>query len=485
MRASLRYRALHEIREAKNLSGPVRTKIKVLCYFVLLPSAVMVAYQTCRYLFTISEAALPVVVPGMILIGTFYYFIIASELFMEISFTPDLALLRISPISSAEILGSRLFFAGVRLVPLHLSVMVYPAAVIMRLPTPGTSPIVLFAWAVVFFGWIQMLSLRTAVGLAEVSGKKGIQRETISAGIFAAGMIGISPAGYTLVDSAAWRWWQHAFWWAGTPDAALYASGAAFIFSAAWLYRDSLRHWAAASISPEASRVANACYPAGATFFSESPWVAVFQKDRKDLLRNPAYRNALLACIVLLTIALLAQWKAGDAGGPSARRMTTALALLYLVPMLVSARSISVERRMLGFYRLVLPDAAKLLDWKLQAQVPANCLICSILALPLFLLVGGGVDPHEPLHYAVAVVFCVPLLTMLALTLGTYFPTSSIHSNPIGFRIPGLVLYVVPAVVLYSLLLSRMYATAALYLPFLASATLALYLCARRRLHSL
>ncbi len=485
MRASLRYRALDESRQALRLKGPLMTKLKAASYSVLFPSAAIVAHQIHRHLLTISEAASPVVVPGMILIGTLSYFIIASELFKEISFAPDLALLRISPVSDAEVLGSRLFFVGTRLLPLYLALMVFPISIVLCPPVPGTSPGVLFVWAVAFLAWVQMLSLRTAVGLAEMSSRRRIPPELMSAAILAVGVTSGAAAGFVLMDPAGWKWWQHLLWWAGNSDPALCVSGAAFLGLSAWFYRGSLRHWPATCVLPEAGRITDGSFPSEAARFGHNPAFALLQKDKKDLMRNPAYRIAFVACFVLLPLALLVQWRAGSQAGPSERRMMTSLALLYLVPLFVSARTVSMERSMMGFYRLVLPDVAKLLDWKWRVQAVANCLITSVLSLPVFVLVRGGGDPHESLHYAAAVVVCVPLLTMLAMALGAFFPASSIVSSPIGIRLPGLAAFVAPAVVLYSLLLSRLYIATAVYLLVLAPLTLALFARARRRLRRL
>ncbi len=483
LRASLHYRALHEFREAVSVSGPFGIKLKVLSYLVLCPSSVVVALQIYRYVFKMSEAALPVAVPGMIVIGTFYYFIIASELFKEISFTPDLALLLLSPVAPAEILMSRLLFAGVRLIPLHLSVMAFPISVTICVLPSRTNPVVFVAWAVAFFASIQMLSLRTAVGLAEMSGKTHIPRELISSTTLVAGVLAASAAGFAIMDSAFWKWWQHLLWWAGSPNPVLCSSGIALLGLTVWLYLDSVHHWANTAIPPHPRHTREVGTWWGIARFSENPAIAVLQKDCRDLLRNPAYRSALIGCSVLLVVALVALWRTGGAGDKATRRMMTALALLYLVPMFVSARTLTLEKQMIGFYRLVLPEAAKLLDWKLQAQAAVNCLTCFILALPLFVL--GRVNPMEPVRYAAAVIICVPLLTALAIAIGAFFPASSTNANPIGIRIPGLLAYAVPSVILYSVLLSRMIIAGVLYLLFLAPVTAALYVLGRLRLREL
>ena len=91
-----------------------------------------------------------------------------------------------------------------------------------------------------------------------------------------------------------------------------------------------------------------------------------------------------------------------------------ALSMIYMAPLFVSARTVSLEYRMIGFYRLVLPKVERLLDLKWRAQAVVNCLIVGGMAMPFFLLVRQGAKSFEPAYYAAAAIVYVPLLTMLA-----------------------------------------------------------------------
>lgn len=162
--------------------------------------------------------------------------------------------------------------------------------------------------------------------------------------------------------------------------------------------------------------------------------------------------------------------------------MFACLALLYLVPLMTSARTVALELRMLGFYRLILPKLEYLLDLKWRAQAVLNCLIVALLAFPYFLFVRQGPKPCEAAYFTGCVVVYVPVLTMLALALGTFFPARTVSINPIGMNKWGIILYALLAIVLYSFLLNYMFLDILIYSLFLIPLTLLLYLGARRYL---
>jgi len=116
------------------------------------------------------------------------------------------------------------------------------------------------------------------------------------------------------------------------------------------------------------------------------------------------------------------------------------LTLIYMVPLFLSARTVSLEFRMLGFYRLVMADLKRLLDAKWRAQWIVNCTIVAALALPFFLLVDRGPQSFEPAYFAAIVVVYVPLLTMLAIALGTLFLHVSEAPSLFGLSPWGFVL---------------------------------------------
>ena len=140
---------------------------------------------------------------------------------------------------------------------------------------------------------------------------------------------------------------------------------------------------------------------------------------------------------------------------------------------------------MLGLYRLALLKLERLLDLKWRAQSILNYAIVGILASPYFVYVRQGARAYEPLYLCGCVVVYVPLQTMLAIALGTFFRSRQGTLNPIGMGKLGLILYFGLSIVLFSLLLNYMFLGMLIYSAFLASLTLVLYLGARRYLLTL
>lgn len=215
--------------------------------------------------------------------------------------------------------------------------------------------------------------------------------------------------------------------------------------------------------------------------FSTSRSWAIFQKDLRDLLRNPAYRNALIATFLLLLIGIWAQTRKAS----SSRLPMMTLPLICYAPLLVSARAVSQEFKLLELYKLVLPYRGCLLDAKLRAHSLFNLAAALAASLPFFFLLKPGFQLSTVLCFTGEAVLCVPVLTALALALGTYFPDLSSGPGMLGVRLKGLAVYVLLGSVLYSLLLNRMAAAAGLYIVFLAGISAALFLGARRRLYAL
>jgi hypothetical protein len=488
MRALLYYRALHEMRQTVRWTGSVSGKVKFASYLVLLPSSIVVTVNIYRYIFNASTATddpIVVLVLGMMLLGLLYYFLVTPEFFKEISFSPDLELLYLSPLPASAVIRNRLIFANVRLLPLHVAVILFPLSFASYYAENTTRQILLVTCAGVCFVWVQMLAFRTAVSLAEKSNRYRIPREVLSAIIFFISVVSSTIAIYPFVDVRLWRHGLALLRGIAAPSWAVLGFGTAFMAMSAWLGRNALRHWPAASKIPEVSKRTTKVHSGNNCFFAENLSLAVFQKDLKDLARNPAYRTLLPGLAFLLALALFAQWKAGSGGPASGRRMMATLTLIYMVPLFFSARVVSLEYRMIGFYRLILPRIERLLDLKWRVQAVVNCLVVGTLAVPFFLLVRQGEKPFEPAYYAAAVIIYVPLLTKLAIALGTFCPSLTNPPNPIGIRPWGLGVYVLLSVVLYSFLLNYMYAGTAVYTVFLVPLTILLFFRARRHLRVL
>lgn len=108
---------------------------------------------------------------------------------------------------------------------------------------------------------------------------------------------------------------------------------------------------------------------------------------------------------------------------------------------------------MLECYHTVLSNVGQILEIKLRAQAIVNYLATILLALPLFLLLGPTLRFFEVTYFLVAATLCVPVFTMLAIAIGTYFPNSSRTPQFLGIRIKGALLYFVLTLPIYSLLL--------------------------------
>ena len=488
MRALIYYRALHEMRRTLSWAGSVSGKVKFASYLVLLPSSIVVTLNIYKHVFNASTTAHNLnaaLVLGMMLMTILYYLLVTPELFKEISFSPELELLYISPLPASAVIRSRVIFANVRLLPLHIVVILFPLSFASYCPEKTARQILIITCSLACFVWIQMLALRTAVILAEKSNRYRIPREVLSAIIFFISVVSSTAAIYPFVDVQLWRHCLVLFPSIAAPSWIVLGFGAAFMALSAWLGRNSLRHGPAALKMPEVSKRATRVLSGKNCLFAGSLSLAVFQKDLKDLARNPAYRTLLPGLAILLALALFAQWRAGSGGPESGRRMMASLTLIYMVPLFFSARVVSLEYRMIGFYRFILSRIGWLLDLKWRAQAAVNCLIVGTLAVPFFILVRQGEKPFESAYYAAAVIIYVPLLTMLAIALDTFHPSVTIPPNPIGIRPFGMVIYVLLSIVLYSFLLNYLYLGTALYSLFLVPLTLVLFFRARRRLRVL
>jgi hypothetical protein len=137
---------------------------------------------------------------------------------------------------------------------------------------------------------------------------------------------------------------------------------------------------------------------------------------------------------------------------------------------------------MLQFYRLVFPKPGWVLDQKWKFQSVLNMLVVTVLALPLFILVRGGAKSFESIYYACCLVVFVPLFTMLSLSLGALFASTSTPPNPFGIRPLGGAIYFLLGIALYSFLLNYMYLGTLLYSLFLIPLTVILYIQARKSL---
>jgi hypothetical protein len=343
--------------------------------------------------------------------------------------------------------------------------------------------VVLTAVTASFLVWCGLLSLWVATYVASLRELR-FSRKSILLAFNIVMMLISLPVFYCMMDRNGWDGWMRRFKVEEPSNPILFLFLAGFVVSGVLLFRGALRLWPEVGREQAYVRRAKIQRHQGVLFSEYGHW-AIIQKDLKDLIRNPAYKHGFLACLMIFPIFLWAQWKSGAGAAPSPRRMMAILSLIYLVPALVSSRTVSIELRMLGLYRLALPKLEHLLDLKWRAQSILNCAIVGILAFPYFVFVRQGARAYEPFYLCGCLVAYVPLQTMLAIALGTFFPSRPGTLNPIGMGKPGMILYFGLSVILFSLLLNYMFLGVLIYSAFLAPLTLVLYLGARHHLLTL
>jgi hypothetical protein len=480
----IRYRALHELRRIFSPNGSMKQKLVFGASALMAASGPLVAAHLCSVLCKrLPPGGSPAVFifPGTIIAFLLCYLTLIPELLREIGFARDLELLRVAPVRPAEWIAYRLLSALYRNFGPEASVIAFPVYCAWMFSKDRYHLwfhlLLIIACSLCLF----LLSLWTSVVFLCISDRWGISRHVLFAGtslVLIAGSCSTLPY---LIDPGGWSGFARRSQGYMISTGCLSAALILLIISACLAWKSTVQLWPLASKPAERRTRRLREFLGQGSLFSTDHSLAVFQKDLKDLARNPSYRYNLLICIVLLSYMAIVGWlKSPPPGKPTWARLMFALSFVYIVPFLFSARSVSLESRMLQFYRLIFPSAGWVLDQKWKVQSLLNILIVSILALPLFPLVHGGAKSFEPAYYAGCVVVFVPLLTMLALALGTFFASTSTPPNVFGIRPLGGMIYFLLAIVLYSFLLNYMYPGTLLYSLFLIPLTAFLYIQARK-----
>lgn len=480
-------RALDEMRRVFRFPRDGFRIVRFLAFILSVPLSVGVMWQLYHaltafvrsHLRDLGGSAFGPLAAGTAAVGFLVIMGAGSELFREIGNSKDHDLLQVCPVRPARIAAYRVVTALARTAPFSLALVLYPYYYIWSFWS-SIQALILLLLVSCFFGWGVVFALCAAVSLLTMRASCLPRHATLL--IFNVALVLISfLVFYPLFDRDGWSGTMHRLNIRQPSVVILLLLLLFFVLSAWMMLRRVLRLWP--RIRQEASSVRpKAFLPREPSLFSISNHWAIFQKDFKDLARNPVYKISLAMALLLFPMVLWSQWKAGAGSPTSWRRMMACLSFLYLVPFMVSARTVSLELRMLGFYRLVLSKLARILDLKWRAQSILNCLAVAALSLPYFLFIRPGPRPWEPLYFAVCVVAYVPLFTMLAIALGALFPVSSAGANPIGMNKWGIVIYMMLAVPLYSFLLNYMIAGILIFSVFLIAATLLLYFGARRYL---
>ncbi len=471
LEALLRCRLRHEFRRALRNSGSMRRRLAFLtlaCSYAVLPCWCWRLYciliDSIGGTITAAGTTSTNIVLLSLLNGGLLFLVSASpEVLREVGFAPDQPVIQVSPVSAAVQVRYRLAAALVWSGPFLISWFLLPLAFIHRFIDSALQQLVWIALWLACCIWLPIFCLRFSVLLHVWADRRGISRHYGFIPFFAACVGAGLFAAHALFTPGLW---MDAASGPAIPLGVAWGALLAILSSGPMMYRSVVACWP--GIADPAACRRRGFHGRSGRVFSRKPARAVFQKDVKDLTRNPAYRIPLILSFLCIPAGLWAQWNSASTGSlPSGRRMLLAGSLLYLTPLFISARTVTLEFKMLDFYRLALPHAGTLLGIKWRFQAGLNVIIVTILALPLFAFLRGGNIPNEPLLFAMATVFGVPVLTMLALALGTFFPVAEARANPVGMGKWGVMVYFLLALVLLSLLVNGMKAAATVYLVFL------------------
>ncbi len=485
------YRILHEYRRVFSRNGTFQKRAGLLLNILLMLASVAVAWSlNARILSAVhshvnadGENPWPALVVGTALAGLLFFSVSLVELMREIAFAGDREMLQISPTSPQSALRYRLVMAVSRLLPFSAAFALFPVQFVYSFPFRGLWSAFLIPAVGLYFAWLLILAVLSTLSALSVAQRLALRRHTVFITLYVLVVLLGVPVSSAIVDRELWPTLVHRF---GHLIPGAWMPGALFfamLLSARFLYRRSLELWCEASKSEEPAGRLGRIYTRGRTYFARDASRALLQKDMKDLVRNPAYRQALVACGVLLILVTWSQWQAASTAG-SWRRMMTCLSFLYLIPLFISGRTVALELRMLDFYRLVLPKVEHLLDLKLKIQAGVNCLTVLGLSVPVFVITESGSNRYDFPFFVLAVGLFVPILTMLVISLGAFFPHLSPAPHPVGMKLKGVVLYGLLALPLYSFLLNRMHAETAVYSVVLVPLTLFLYCRAKRSVGS-
>ncbi len=481
------YRILHEYRKVFSIGGTLRRRAAFLLYVLLTPASAAIAWAlNARILSAVrshiradGDNPWPALAVGSALAGLLFFSVSLIELMREIAFAGDREMVQISATSPERALRYRLVMAVFRFLPFSVVFALFPAQFLLSFPLPRPWAAFVIPAVVLYFLWLFMLALFTVMSVLSVSLRLRVRRHTVFMLLYVLVVLLSIPVSSAIVDQELWPVLVHRLRHMSPGTWVLGALFFAFLVSTRFLYRRSLELWHEASKSEEPVGRLGRTYRGRHTCFPADAARALLQKDMRDLIRNPAYRQALVACGILLILAAWSQWKAAGTTG-SWRCMMTCLSFLYLIPLFFSGRSIALELPMLDFYRLVLPKVETLMDLKLKTHTTVNCLTVVALSVPVFLLTAQGGNHCDFFYFILTVGLFVPLLSMLVISLGTFFPHISPVPHPFGIKLKGIVLYGLLALPLYSFLLNRMYVGTAVYSAALVPLTLLLYCRAKR-----
>jgi len=509
----LRYRLLHEGRQAVRGTASLRLRFLIMILAPVFGAIVVGGYyefliqSDSRLLHAGGPGPAKVLEISMLVTGAVVFLIMLMETLQQCWFAHDGELLAVAPVSIHTAVAYRFLLASLRGAPWTALFLLLPVLTAFEFSQGrfGMKPLIVFLM-VLYWVWLAAAALGATSLILAVSNRLDLGRHGLYGAVYLLEIILMSYLILRLLTPSGWLEFAGRFhppgWFALFPphqvaamtvrvlaDGLSVPAAQAVALTLSLVCPPILCYFAALRLWHRASHPTSAANPAGrasrprmsSRSFSTSRSWAIFQKDLRDLFRNPAYRNALIATSLLLLIGVWAQARKAS----SSRLPMMTLPLICYAPLLISGRAASQEFKLLELYKLVLPCRSSLLDAKLQAHSLFNLAAAMAASLPFFFLLKPGFQLSTVLWFTGEAVLCVPVLTALALALGTYFPDLSSGPGMLGVRLKGLAVYILLGSVLYSLLLNRMAAAAGLYFVFLAGISTALFLGARRRLYAL
>ncbi|MEJ2077642.1 MAG: hypothetical protein P8Z74_06510 [Acidobacteriota bacterium] len=179
--------------------------------------------------------------------------------------------------------------------------------------------------------------------------------------------------------------------------------------------------------------------------FSRRLSSALFQKDLRELWRNRSSRLSLGIVGLLLVVAFVAQYRRMATMGGSTKALILSLAVINVIPMLITGRSIVGEISKLDLYRQFRINPRELLNLKLRPQILVNSTLGVLFGIPFLLSFRQAASEMEVIFYVLALVLVLPSLTILAVALAVLFPVPAEGAGPFPLSTVALVVYLVIA----------------------------------------
>lgn len=177
--------------------------------------------------------------------------------------------------------------------------------------------------------------------------------------------------------------------------------------------------------------------------FSRRLSVALFQKDCREVWRDPANRIGLGIVGLLLLATFIGQYRRLRFSDTPTKALVISVSIIILLPMLLTGRSVVSELGGLTLYRRFRIGVRRLFRLKLVPQISLNVLLGLVLTLPFLAVFWGQSTEIEICVYFLALFVLLPNMTALVLALAVLFPVGPEGNGPLPLSGTGLVVYFV------------------------------------------